>query len=120
MEKRPPNAPSEAQCREFRHELGDLIARFGGTRSTDLEDKLTRCVAQIVDALASSSSDGRSLSPLDVVRIRAGKFAATQLPPGVFRDPAQLAALRRAIHDLALPFVGEAGSRGSRFPPTQR
>jgi hypothetical protein len=113
--------PKVDRCREFTHGLGKLIERFGGTRDAAAE---ARCVAQIVEALSETAQDGQgetrlgcgeSLSPLDVVRIRAGKFAATRLPPALYRDPSALTALRGEIHRLARAFVGEAGSQGSRF-----
>jgi hypothetical protein len=104
--------PKVDRCREFTHGLGKLIERFGGTRDAAAE---ARCVAQIVEALSETAQDGESLSPLDVVRIRAGKFAATRLPPALYRDPSALTALRGEIHRLARAFVGEAGSQGSRF-----
>jgi hypothetical protein len=100
------------RSRELTHALGKLIERFGGTRNTALE---AACVAQIESALAETSDDGASLSQLDVVRIRAGKFAATRLPAALYRDPAALAALSSEILGLAKAFVGDQGSQGSRF-----
>lgn len=50
-----------------------------------------------------------------MVRIRAGKFAATRLPAALYQDPQQLGALRAEIARIAREFVGEAGARGSRF-----
>jgi hypothetical protein len=100
------------RARELTHELGKLIERFGGTRDLERE---ALCVAQIEAALAETASDGQSLSPLDVVRIRLGKFAATRLPADVYKNPSALTALRGEIHRIARAYVGEAGSQGSRF-----
>lgn len=94
--------------------------RYGASDDENLDSKVARCVAQIEEALKETSTDSKSLSPLDVVRIRAGKFAASLTAPSVFRDPRQLAALRAEIHGMALAFVGDEGAEGSRFPPGQR
>jgi hypothetical protein len=97
---------------ELTHELGKLIERFGGTRDLERE---ALCVAQLEAALGETASDGQSLSPLDVLRIRLGKFAATRLPAHVYKNASALAALRGEIHRIARAYAGEAGSQGSRF-----
>lgn len=111
-----PRSYSDATlARELEHNLLALVIRYGAVETPDLQGKTARCVAQIVDALAETSSDERSLSPLDVVRIRAGKFAATLTPPALYRDAKRLAAMRSDIHEMACAFVGSEGAAGSRF-----
>ena len=104
--------PNSHEIAVFEQALGELIEHHGGTRNPALE---AACVAQIVTALGETSADGASLSKLDVVRIRAGKFAATRLPAALYREPASLAALRAEIARIARDFVGAAGAQGSRF-----
>jgi hypothetical protein len=104
--------PNDHQIAAFEQALGELIVRHGGARNPSLE---AQCVAQIVAALAETSADGASLSKLDVVRIRAGKFAATRLPAALYRDAPRLAALRAEIGRIARSFVGDEGAEGSRF-----
>ena len=104
--------PDPQRTSELTHELGRLIERFEGKRDLERE---ADCVAQIEAALAETASDGQSLSPLDVVRIRLGKFAATRLPASVYKNPSTLTALRGEIHRMAKAYVGDAGSEGSRF-----
>ena len=106
-----PNVPRNPGS-ELTHELGRLIERFNGKRDLERE---AACVAQIVEALSETASDGESLSPLDVVRIRLGKFAATRLPASLYKDPSALTAMRGEINRMARAFVGEAGQKGSRF-----
>jgi hypothetical protein len=104
--------PNDHEIAAFEQALGELIVRFGGSRH---EGREASCVAQIVTALAETAADGSSLSKLDVVRIRAGKFAATRLPAALYRDPQKLAALRAEIGRIARDFVGDEGAEGSRF-----
>lgn len=104
--------PNDHEIAAFEQALGELIERHGGARNQNLE---AACVAQIVTALRETAADGASLSALDVVRIRAGKFAATRLPAALYRDPAKLAALRADIARISSEFVGSAGAQGSRF-----
>jgi hypothetical protein len=104
--------PNDHEIAAFEQALGELVERHGGTRRPNLE---AACVAQIVTALGETAADGSSLSRLDVVRIRAGKFAATRLPAALYRDPARLAALRADIAQIAREFVGSEGAEGSRF-----
>ena len=106
--------------RALEQALRALLLRYGAVDGPDLDSKVMGCVTQIEEALAATANDSKSLSPLDVVRIRAGKFAASLTPPAVFRDPRRLMALRAEIHEMALSFVGEAGAEGSRFLPGQR
>ncbi len=120
MQKSPIDSADGRSQRTFEHTLRAVLVRHGAADTPDLERKIARCVAQIVAALAETSSDSTSLSPLDVVRIRAGKFAATLTPPAAFRDPARLLALRAELHTVALAFVGESGAEGTRFAPRQR
>jgi hypothetical protein len=104
--------PQRNNTSELTHELGRLIERFHGRRDLERE---AACVAQIEEALDETSSDGGSLSPLDVVRIRLGKFAATRLPAALYKDASALTAMRGEINRMARDFVGEAGRKGSRF-----
>jgi hypothetical protein len=94
------NGPDQLAARQrFERGLYGLIARYGAPRDGVLEGAVAACVEQMREALIQST--GGSLSGLDVVRIRAGKFAAAHLPAVVFRYPKQLAALRAEILPLA-------------------
>jgi hypothetical protein len=77
-----------------------LLARYGDP-STVASANVTTAVEQLRTAIPSSAEDGNSLSALEITRIRLGKFAAARLPPELFRDPLQLAALRADILQLA-------------------
>ncbi len=96
--------------------LHALLVQYGAIASATLDSKIAHCVLQIEEAVRDTATDSKSLSPLDVVRIRLSKFAATLTPPALFRDPPELARLRAEIHEMAMEFVGDAGSEGSRFP----
>lgn len=119
MSTSPRSYSDVALARELEHNLRALVIRYGAVETPDLQGKTARCVAQIVAALSETSTDERSLSPLDVVRIRAGKFAATLTPAALYRDAKRLAALRADIHAMARAFVGAEGAEGSRFLPGQ-
>jgi hypothetical protein len=102
-------------CRaELERALAALLVRYGASEA-GLADAVRLAIDASEDALAASASDGRSLSPLDVLRIRAGKFAATRVPAAVFRDAARIAALRREIHTLCTAALPDEAARGSRF-----
>jgi hypothetical protein len=81
--------------------LRALILRYGGDEHA-LDARLESSVQQLVVALQESSLDGQSLSPVTVVQIRSGKFAASQLPATLYRDPSRLAALRAELRTLAI------------------
>lgn len=85
----------------FERDLVRVLAKFGAVADEQLAARATRAVDQLLDALSASATDGGSLTPLDVVRVRANKFAAAQLPAAVFRDLHKLAALRAEILQLA-------------------
>lgn len=85
--------------------LRALIARYGDA-ATAASAPVNRAVEQLREALASGAEDGNSLSALDIARIRLGKFAASRLPPEVWRDPTRLAALRAEILELARRWLG--------------
>ncbi len=120
MANRPTDSVNLHSQRELERALYDLVLRYGAGVGPELRSKVERCVQQIQDALTETARDSKSLSPLDVVRIRAGKFAASLTPPSVFRDPAQLSRLRAEIHEMAHAFVGPSGAQGSRFWPGPR
>jgi hypothetical protein len=116
-----PSSDSGEKCSslpgEIEHAFLAVLLRHGATSTPALEERVARCVVQLREALRETERDGRSLSPLDVARIRFGKFAATVLSPAVFRDPHTLAQLRADVAGIARDFVGPAGTRGSRFGP---
>lgn len=99
----------------FERGFSALLVRFGARDEVALAEEVTQAVDTMLAALGESAQDGQSLSPLDVVRIRAGKFAAARVPAAVFRDPKQLSALRAEIMQLALAWLGPEARRGSRF-----
>jgi hypothetical protein len=101
--------------RRFERELATLLSGHGAEDHAELTAAITRAFEQMVEALAASSEDGASLTALDVVRVRTNKFAATRVPPAVFRDVPRLAALRAEILKLARDFLGEEATRFSRF-----
>jgi hypothetical protein len=103
-----------ARRAELEGALGALLVRYGAAEA-GLPDAVRGAISASEEALEASASDGRSLSPLDVLRIRAGKFAAARVPAAVFRDPARLAALRREIHTLCVAALPADAARGSRF-----
>lgn len=101
----PPAAPIHPdRLRTFQRDLRALILRFGGDAST-LDARIDAAVQQLVDALQASSLDGESLPPLMVVQIRSGKFAASQLPAALYRDPTLLYALRGELRELAIALL---------------
>jgi hypothetical protein len=99
---------------ELERDFVALLLRHGA-RAEGLAEAVHHALNSAEQAFAATASDGSSLSVLDVLRIRAGKFAAARLPPTVFRDPAQLAELRRAIHALSVRALASEDARGSRF-----
>lgn len=91
-----------------------LLLRYGA-QPEGLPEAVRTALDATEQAFTATDHDGRSLSPLDVLRIRAGKFAAARLPPAVFREPERLAALRREIHALSTAALPPEATRGSRF-----
>ena len=90
--------------------LRELLARYGDA-TLAAAAPVPAAVEQLREALSSGSEHGNDLSPLDIARIRLGKFAASRLPPEVFRDPARLAAMRAEILALARAWLrDEAGA----------
>jgi len=112
---------SDAGRADFERAFRDLLVRFGADPSAELDAQVARAVAQMVDALAPGHVEavdegegrGASLSPRDVVRVRANKFAATCVPASVYRERVRLARLRREIQLLAEAWL--AGSTPSFF-----
>lgn len=92
---------------DFESAFADVLLRFGA-REEGLRVQISDAVDQLLTALPHSANDGTSLSALEVVRIRANKFAAARLPASLYRDPSQLAKLRREIQQLATRLLGEA------------
>jgi hypothetical protein len=91
--------------RQYETAFVALLLRFGA-REPGLREDVAQTVTESLLALADCTNDGTSLSGLDVLRIRAGKFAAARLPAALYRDRAQLAALRREILRLAEAWLG--------------
>lgn len=89
----------------FEEGLVALLARHGAVDGPPLRDAVREAVDHMLDALGETSLDGTSLSPLDVVRIRANKLAAVHLAPSLWRTPRALAALRAEIHALAAAWL---------------
>lgn len=100
MSQAPTHSIDPDRLRAFRHDLRVLILRLGGNAHA-LDACIDASLQQLVDALKESSLDGESLAPLTVVQIRSGKFAASQLPAALYRDPTHLAALRSELRALA-------------------
>jgi len=100
--------------RAFEDAFVALLLRFGA-READLRAQVSATVDESVRALEAGTEGSASLSRLDVLRIRAGKFAAARLPAAVYRDPAQLAALRREIQSMCAALLGPEAEHGSRF-----
>ena len=91
-----------------------LLVRLGA-ESARLPEQVARTFDASLTALSESADDGRSLSAFDVLRIRTGKFAATRLPASLYRNPGELAQLRREIGALVAQLLGPAARAGSRF-----
>ena len=92
-----------------------LVARFGARDAEALRTRIRDGFSALAEALAETATDGESLSPLDVTRIRLGKLAAALVPAAVFRDPEMLARLRAEILVISREVVGEEGQNESRF-----
>ncbi|MET0341949.1 MAG: hypothetical protein ABW252_13170 [Polyangiales bacterium] len=90
----------------FEEGLLALLAGHGAVDGPRLREAVRDAVDHTLDALSETALDGTSLSPLDVVRIRANKLAAVHLPPSLWRAPRTLAALRAEIHALAAAWLG--------------
>jgi hypothetical protein len=103
-----------ARRSELEQGLMALLLRHGAQRD-GLAEGVRAAIDHSLEAFAATAGDGRSLSPLDVLRIRLGKFAATCVPPALFRDAPTLAALRREIHTLSVRALPPELTRGSRF-----
>jgi hypothetical protein len=105
----------DAQRRqEFELGFALLLVRFGADEA-DLRDDVARTVDESLRASSASTDDGSSLSALDVLRIRAGKFAAARLPAALYRDAARLFELRREIKRLCDDLLEAQQKQGSRF-----
>jgi hypothetical protein len=100
------NAADVARAR-FARDLAALLLRHGAMPGSAFTTSVQRAVDNMLDALPASSLDGTSLTPLEVVRIRANKLAAVLLPPTVFRDRERLAHLRGELHALARDWLAE-------------
>lgn len=99
------------QRRVFEAEFVALLLRFGA-RADDLSAGVRTALDESVAALSASAEDGTSLPALAVLRIRAGKFAAARLPAALYRDRAQLAALRGEIQRLSAALLAAGLERG--------
>jgi hypothetical protein len=86
-----------------------------GAEPAGLREDVARTVDESLLALRATSEDGASLAPFDVLRIRAGKFAAARLPAGLYRDRARLAQLRREIERLVTALLGPEARRKARL-----
>jgi hypothetical protein len=91
-------------------QLRALLARHGSPEAAE-RAPITEAVEQLELALAAASEDGRSLSRLEIARIRLGKFLASRLPPELYRDPPKLAALRAEIHAIARDWLHSTEAR---------
>lgn len=91
-----------------------LLVRCGAD-DAGLRAQVSATLDESLLALEDGAEGGASLSRLDVLRIRAGKFAAARVPASVYRDPAQLSALRREIRHISEALLGSEAARGSRF-----
>jgi hypothetical protein len=100
--------------RAYEAAFAALLLRFGAD-SSHLSEDVARTLDESLLALSESSEDGASLSPFDVLRIRAGKFAAARLPASLYRDRAQLALLRREIGRLVAQLLGPEARGSTRF-----
>ncbi len=100
--------------RAFEAAFVALLVRLGAER-TGLPELVASTLDESLVALNESADDGRSLSAFDVLRIRAGKFAATRLPAALYREQHQLALLRRQIAELVAELLGPGARAGSRF-----
>jgi hypothetical protein len=105
---------------DFEDALRSLLREHGAVDDDTLVAHVRGAVDGMLEAMDATSRDGTSLSALDVVRIRAGKLAAVQLPPALWRDARQLASLRAALHALAARWLGSEATAGSRFAAAPR
>jgi hypothetical protein len=96
---------NEQRRQEYEAALVALLVRFGA-REAGLREAVVRTLTESVVALTESARDGASLSALDVLRIRAGKFAAARLPASLYHDRGRLFALRREIQRLVEALLG--------------
>lgn len=100
--------------RAFEAAFTALLMRMGAEDS-GLHEQVAKTLDESVTALSESDDDGRSLGAFDVLRIRAGKFAAARLPAALYREPRELARLRREIAELVAELLGPDARAGSRF-----
>lgn len=100
--------------RVFEDAFVALLVRFGA-RADGLRAQVSATLDDSSRALQEGTGGGASLSQLDVLRIRAGKFAAARLPAAVYRDAAQLSALRRDIEHMCAALLEPEAAAGSRF-----
>jgi hypothetical protein len=112
METAPP--PDASLRLAFEEAFVALLVRFGA-QEDGLRAQVSAALDESLCALDHGADGGASLSRLDVLRIRAGKFAAARLPAHVYRDAAQLAALRREIRGISSALLGPEAVRGSHF-----
>ena len=100
--------------RAFEAAFVALLVRMGADPA-GLHEDVARTLDESLVALNESSDDGRSLSAFDVLRIRAGKFAAARLPAAIYREPRELSRLRRELADRIAELLGPGARTGSRF-----
>jgi len=100
-----PDSGASARAR-FEAALLRLLVEHGATPGPALVERIHEAVDNMLDALPESALDGASLTPLDVVRIRANKLAAASLPAAIFRDPLRLARLRAELRTRSLAWLG--------------
>lgn len=112
METAPPLDPALRLA--FEEAFVALLVRFGAAEH-GLRAQVTATLDESLRALEEATDGGASLSRLDLLRIRAGKFAAARVPPSVYRDRAQLSALRGEIRRISTALLGPEAARGSRF-----
>lgn len=112
MEAAPPLDPALRLA--FEEAFVALLVRFGAGED-GLRAQVSATLEESLSAVEAGADGVASLSRLDVLRIRAGKFAAARLPASVYRDRTQLSALRTEIRRISAALLGPEAARGSRF-----
>lgn len=107
-------ALDENRRRTFEAAFVALLVRRGADER-QLSEQVARTLEESLIALNESADDGRSLSAFDVLRIRAGKFAAARLPASLYREHQELARLRVEIAGLVQVLLGPNARGASRF-----